>query len=127
MTDTITLFHSPRSRSTGTLILLEELGAPYELRVLNRHAGEQRQPEFLAINPVGKVPAILHGEAVVTEQVAITAADVLWGTALRWTTMFGLIPPSPVISAYVERVSTRPAAVRAKGQDAALAAQHNPS
>ncbi len=39
----LVLFHSPNSRSTGTRILLEELGAPHELRVLNMKAGEQRK------------------------------------------------------------------------------------
>jgi glutathione S-transferase len=67
----ITLFHSPNTRSTGTLILLEELGVPYDLRVLNMQAGEQRQAAFLAVNPMGKVPALLHGDTLVTEQVAI--------------------------------------------------------
>jgi glutathione S-transferase len=67
----ITLFHCPQTRSSGALALLEELGAPYTLRVLNMKAGEQRKPEYLAVNPMGKVPAILHGDALVTEQVAI--------------------------------------------------------
>lgn len=67
----ITLFHSPQTRSSATLALLEELRAPYELHVLNMKAGEQRLPAFLAVNPMGKVPAILHGDALVTEQVAI--------------------------------------------------------
>ena len=67
----ITLFHSPQTRSAGALTLLEELGAPYELKLLNMKAGEQREPAFLAINPLGKVPAILHRGALVTEQVAI--------------------------------------------------------
>jgi glutathione S-transferase len=73
MTDaeTITLFHGPNTRSAGALTLLEELGAPYELHVLNFKAGEQRGPAFLAINPMGKVPAIRHRGALVTEQVAI--------------------------------------------------------
>ena len=44
---------------------------PYDLRVLNMKAGEQRQPNYLAVNPMGKVPAIKHGEALITEQVAI--------------------------------------------------------
>jgi glutathione S-transferase len=208
-TDAITLFHSPNSRSVGTLILLEELGAPYQLHVLNMQAGEQRQPAYLAVNPMGKVPAILHGDVLVTEQVAIslyladlfpqaglapalgdrqrgpylrwmafygacfepamvdkamkrepgppmmspygdfatvmstvtgqleagpyilgqnfTAADVLWGTALQWMTAFGLVPETPIITAYVERMSTRPAALRVKQQNEALAAQHKPS
>ena len=69
--DPITVFHGPNSRSTGVVILLEELGAPYNLQVLNLQAGEHRQAAFLAINPMGKVPAILHGDALVTEQVAI--------------------------------------------------------
>jgi glutathione S-transferase len=51
-----------------------------------------------------------------------TAADVLWGTALRWTTTFRLVPPLPVIAAYVERVNARPAVVRARAKDAELAA-----
>ncbi len=70
-TQTITLFHSPRTRSSGTLALLEELKAPYTLSVMNMKAGENRQEKYLSINPMGKVPAILHGEALVTEQVAI--------------------------------------------------------
>jgi glutathione S-transferase len=67
----ITLFHSPQTRSLAVLMLLEELQADYELHVLNMKAGEQRQPAYLAVNPLGKVPAILHGGTLVTEQVAI--------------------------------------------------------
>jgi glutathione S-transferase len=69
--DRITLFYSPQSRATGTRVLLEELGAPYDLHVLNMKAGEQRRPAYLAINPLGKVPAIRHRGTLVTEQVAI--------------------------------------------------------
>lgn len=200
----VTLFHSPNTRSTGVLALLEELGAPYHLHVLNMKANEQRNPEYLAINPMGKVPAIKHGDALVTEQVAIflyladlhreadlapalddplrgpylrwmvyynscfepalmdralkrapapptmssygdydtmlktltdqlakgpyllgerfTAADVLWGIALAWTTRFELVPELPVIKAYIERINARPAVVRAREKDAELAA-----
>ena len=82
--DTITLFHAPQSRSLGTLTLLEELAAPYELRVLNLKMGEQRQAPYLAINPLGKVPAIRHRGALVTEQVAIALylADLFPGAGL---------------------------------------------
>jgi glutathione S-transferase len=200
----LTLFHAPNTRSTGTLFLLEELGAPYELNVLNMKAGEQRQPGYLAVNPMGKVPAVLHDGALVTEQGAVfvyladafpqaglapaigdrqrgpylrwlafygscfepalidhaqkrepapqsmspygdfdtmwktvtdqlergpyllgerfSAADVLWGTALGWTTKFQLVPATPVVQAYIDRVNARPAAVRAKAKDAELAA-----
>ncbi len=67
----LTFYHSPNTRSSGALTLLEELGAHYDLHILNMKAGEHRQPAYLAINPMGKVPALRHGDAVVTEQVAI--------------------------------------------------------
>ena len=201
----VTLFHSPQSRSAGALVLLEELGADYELHVLDLKQGEQRKPEYLRINPMGKVPAIVHDGALVTEQGAVyayladlypeagitpalgdplrgpylrwlfyygssfepalidksmkrepapastspygdydtmlktltdqlaagpwllgerfTAADALWGTALRWTTMFKLVPETPVIAAYVARVAARPAVARAAKIDADLVAK----
>ena len=52
-------FHSPHTRSGGVRILLQELGAEYELRALNMTNGEQRASGFLAVNPMGKVPAYL--------------------------------------------------------------------
>ncbi|MDI1261371.1 glutathione S-transferase family protein [Aquabacterium sp.] len=200
----VTFYHSPNSRSAGVLVLLEELNADYETYVLNLKAGEQRKADYLGINPMGKVPAIKHGEALVTEQVAIyqylaelypeaglapqigsplrgpflrwlafygssfepalvdksqkrepmppstcphgdfdtmfktltdqlakgpyilgdqfSAADVLWANALRWTTMFKLVPLTPVIQAYIDRVTSRPAAARAAAKDQQLIA-----
>jgi glutathione S-transferase len=200
----LTFFHAPNSRSSGVLALLEELGADYELRVLNLKAGEQRAPAYLAVNPMGKVPALLRGDALITEQVAVylyladlypkagltprfddplrgpylrwlafygscfepavidrsmkrdpapastspygdfdtmlrtltnqlepgpyllgdrfTAADVLWGSALAWTTGFGLVPLSPAIERYLQAVQSRPAMIRARARDAELAA-----
>lgn len=200
----LTLYHSPRTRSSGVRILLEELGAPYELHVLNMKADEHHRPEYLAINPLGKVPAIRHGEAIVTEQVAIyiyladafpqagltpaigdplrgpylrwmalygsafepalvdrarnyepgmramspygdydavialvrtqlaqgpylfgerlTAADLLWGTALRWTTSFGLVPAAEEFSAYIDRIAARPSVKKVGREDHELAA-----
>jgi glutathione S-transferase len=67
----VTLYHSPQSRSSCALMFLEELKAPYQLHVLNMKMGEQREAEYLAVNPLGKVPAIRHQGQVVTEQVAI--------------------------------------------------------
>lgn len=200
----VTLYHAPNSRSGGTRVLLEELGASYDLHVLNLKKKEQREPAYLAVNPMGKVPAIVHGETLVTEQPAIfiyladlyadaglapslddplrgpylrwlvfygscfepalidkamqraaadpstspygdydtmlaaltqqlrsgpyllgerfSAADVLWGTALKWTTAFKLVPELPEIMAYIERVNARPAVQRASASDAELAA-----
>ncbi len=99
---TITFYHSPNTRSAGTLILLEELGVPYELKTLALNAS--RQPEYLAVNPMGKVPAIVHGDALITEQVAIfiyladlfpqaglapALGDPLRGPYLRWLAYYG--------------------------------------
>lgn len=104
MPDTLTFYHSPNTRSSGTLTLLEELGAPYRMHVLDMKAGEQREPAYMALNPMGKVPAILHGDALVTEQVAISIYladlfpkaglapaldDRLRGPYLRWFAFYG--------------------------------------
>jgi glutathione S-transferase len=202
----LVFYHAPQTRSAGTRILLEELGAPHELHVLNMKMGEQRKAAYLAVNPLGKVPAIVHDGALITEQGAVfiyladlfpeaglapaigdplrgpylrwlvyygssfepavidramkrepapastsgygdfdtmlgalvgairkgpyllgerfSAADVLWGTALRWTTGFKLVPELPEIMAYVARVCDRPAFVRMTASDAELAAAH---
>jgi glutathione S-transferase len=117
-TDRITLYYSPQSRATGARVLLEELGAPYDLHVLNMKAGEQRKDAYLAINPLGKVPAIRHGDALVTEQVAIyiylsdlfpqaglTPAlnDPRRGPYLRWTAYYGSSFEPAVIDHFMKR------------------------
>ena len=51
-----------------------------------------------------------------------SAADVLWGTALAWTTAYQLVPSLPLIQGYVERITARPAVARVKARDAELAA-----
>ena len=57
-------YHAPQTRSFAIRWLLEELGSPpHELEVLNLKKGEHKLPAYLAINPMGKVPAIMHGEA----------------------------------------------------------------
>jgi len=67
----IILYHAPNSRSSIALTLLEELEVPYDLEVIDLKSGDQQEPAYLAINPMGKVPALRHGDSVVTEQVAI--------------------------------------------------------
>ncbi len=203
----VTFFHAPQSRSAVTRALLEELGVDYDMHVLNLKAGTQRDPEYLAINPMGKVPAIRHGEALVTEQPAVmmyladlypdkglappigdplrgpylrwmvfygsclepavmdhsakrepmpqmrsgygtfdgvmdmlasqlqagpcilgerfTAADVLYGMALRWFLDWKLVPERAVFREYVDRVTSRPAIQRADAADEALAASQD--
>lgn len=67
----LTLYHAIPSRSSMVRWMLEEVGEPYEVQLLELTKGEQRAPDYLAINPMGKVPALKHGDAVVTEAAAI--------------------------------------------------------
>ena len=71
MSDRVTLYYAHPSRADMTRLLLEELGAPYDLVTLDLRAGDQLKPDYLAINPMGKVPAIRHNSALVTETAAI--------------------------------------------------------
>lgn len=52
------LYGGVRSRATIVQLYLEELGVPYEFVLLDMQSGEHQQPEFLKINPMGKVPAL---------------------------------------------------------------------
>lgn len=76
--DKIIFYYAPHSRATTVHWMLEEVGAPYELRCLNLKNNDQKQPDYLVVNPMGKVPAIVHRGVVVTEVAAICAylADV---------------------------------------------------
>jgi len=205
MADELVFYTHPQSRGRIVRWMLEEIGQPYRTELLE-YGTTMKAPAYLAINPMGKVPAILHRGELVTEQVAIflyladlfpqagltpasderlrgpylrwmayygssfepavvdralkrepgpssmvpygdydtmlktltdqlakgpyllgermTAADVLWGTALAWTTMFKIVPELPVIMNYVKRMTGRPAFNRVKELDAKLAAGH---
>lgn len=68
---TLIHYHAPQTRSATIRWLIEELSAPHELKVLNMKKGEHKQPAYLAINPMGKVPAIVHNGQAVTESGAI--------------------------------------------------------
>jgi glutathione S-transferase len=197
-------YHAPRTRSFAVRWLFEELGSPpHELRVLNMKKGEHKSPAFLAVNPMGKVPAIVHGTTPITELGAITiyladlfpdaglapkigdeargtylrwivfnhgaiepavtdksrkidsgvpsalpygtydntvdalsgalkhgpyilgerfsAADVAIGSAVRWLTLFKLLPERPEFTRYIERVTGRPAFKSALAKDEKLA------
>lgn len=67
----LTLHHSPQSRSTIVRWMLEEIGEPYAIEPINLAKGQQLEPAYLTINPMGKVPALRHGNVVVTEVAAI--------------------------------------------------------
>lgn len=68
----IKLFHAPGSCSLASYIALEEAGAEYEVIGMNTR-GDQRQPEYLAVNPKGRVPALVTDRGVLSENVAILA------------------------------------------------------
>lgn len=65
------LYHAIPSRSSIVRWMLEEVGRPYEVRVLDLKAGANRAPEYLALNPMGKVPTLVHDGVAVTEAAAI--------------------------------------------------------
>ncbi len=87
MADDLVLYTNPRSRGRIARWMLEETGAPYRVEVLD-YGTTMKAPAYIAINPMGKVPALRHGEAVVTEAAAICAylADAF--------PQAGLAPPS---------------------------------
>jgi glutathione S-transferase len=66
------LYTHPHSRGAIVHWMLEEIGAPYTIEV-KEYGTSMKAPDYLAINPMGKVPAIKHGETVVTEAAAICA------------------------------------------------------
>ena len=67
----LTLYHGSPSRSSIVLWMLEEVGEPYEVRLISFAKGENLKADYLAINPMGKVPALKHNDVAVTEVAAI--------------------------------------------------------
>jgi glutathione S-transferase len=206
MSETVTFWFNPMSRARIVRWMLEEIGRPYEA-VLMEYGPPMKGADYLAVNPMGKVPAIRHGRALVTEAGAIcayladafpeaglapapgdpargayyrwmffaagpveaattdrslglevpedrrgqvgygsydtmmagldhavsetgyvagerfSAADVYVGSHLAFGMMFGAIERRPHFERYVERVTSRPAAVRARAIDDALIAE----
>ena len=209
MTDELTFYTNPMSRGRVVRWMLEEVGQPYRTELLD-YGTTMKAPAYLAINPMGKVPAIRHGDIVVTEGAAIcayladafpearlaplpgdrlrgpyyrwlffaagpleaavsnkamgfvvpeerermigygrleqvidaleaavsrgeylvgdsfTAADVYVGSHIDFGMQFGTIEKRPAFERYRQRLSARPAALRAKEIDVALAAQQQP-
>jgi glutathione S-transferase len=77
MADELVLYTNPMSRGRMARWMLQEVGQPYRAEILE-YARSMKAPDYLAINPMGKVPALRHGDTVVTEAAAICAylADV---------------------------------------------------
>ena len=114
----LTLYHAAPSRSSIARWMLEELGEPYDLHVLSLANGEQRAPDYLAVNPMGKVPTLKHGDTVITEAAAICTyladefpqarlnvpvGDPRRGAYLRWL----FFAPSCIEPAITDRVFPR--------------------
>ena len=81
----LTLYHAAPSRSSIVLWMLEELGQPYDIKLIKLSAGDNLKADYLAINPMGKVPALKHGDTVITEAAAICTylADEFPGAKLN--------------------------------------------
>jgi glutathione S-transferase len=99
MNQEIVFYHHPFSRGRIVRLMLEEVGVPYRVVAVDVNKGEQKTPEYRALNPMGKVPMIVHRDLVVTEAAAICAYladafsdrglaprldDPTRGTYLRW-------------------------------------------
>jgi glutathione S-transferase len=83
---TLTLYHIPDWASTIIRLALEELGVPYDLRLMDFDAGDFDAPAFRAINPLGKIPAMTTPDGPIFE----TAAILLWLNARH-----GGLAPAP--------------------------------
>lgn len=119
MNDTIIFHHAPMSRSNIVSWMLEELGVPYEIKALSLDRGDHKKPDYLAVNPMGKVPAIEHKGVTITEAAAICAyladefpaaklavpiGDPRRGLYFKWL-FFG---PSCLEQAIIDRMHNRP-------------------
>jgi glutathione S-transferase len=71
MSEEIVFYHNPNSRSRIAHFMLEEIGAPYRIEPIDLEKKEQKSAKFKAINPMGKLPTIIHRDTVVTESAAI--------------------------------------------------------
>jgi glutathione S-transferase len=123
----LTLYHAVPSRSAVTLWMLEETGQPYDIHKLDLQKGEQLKPDYLAINPMGKVPSLRHKDAIITESAAICtyladefpqaklnipAGNPQRGVYLKWL-FFGpsVFEPAMTDAAFPRKEAANPAAL----------------
>src|SRR3546814_7857986 len=87
MSAELVFYGAPQARAVTVHWMLEELGVPFEMRAINLKKDEQKQPAYPAVNPMGKVPAIVHRGVAITEAAAICCylADVLDRKSTRLT------------------------------------------
>jgi glutathione S-transferase len=67
----LTLYHAAPSRSSVAHWMLEEVGEPYDIHFMSLKKGDQRAADYLKVNPMAKVPALRHGDVLITESAAI--------------------------------------------------------
>src|SRR5258708_2090214 len=96
MTEEIVFYHNPQSRAQMAHWMLEEAGAPYRIVPIDFEKGENRPPPFRAVNPMGKLPPIVHRGVVVTE----TAAIIAYGAAAFPAAGLAPAPDDPLRGAY---------------------------
>lgn len=127
MTDEIVFYHNPMSRGQIAHWALEEAGAPYRIELINLEKKEQKSPAFLKLNPMGKLPTIVHKGVVITEAAAICAyladafpaanlapavGDPRRGTYLRWLFFgAGCIEPTITDKAFPRKEEPRASAL----------------
>lgn len=123
----LTFFHNPISRGRIAHWMLEEVGVPYETKLVRFDRGEHKTPQYLAVNPMGKIPTIKHRDTVITESAAICAylADAfpaaqlappvdspLRGTYYRWLFFgAGCIEPALIDHLFKRPPPERPSAL----------------
>jgi len=128
MSDQLTFYTHPMSRGRIVRWMLEEVGQPYETQIMD-YATTLKAPAYLAINPMGKIPAIKHGDTVVTEAAAICAyladafpaaglapplGDKRRGTYFRWL-FFAAGPVESVVVTGALGVEVKPEQKRMVG------------
>lgn len=116
------LYYVPNTRAVRVRWLLEEMGVPYELVRLDPAKGETKSPEYLAVNPLGRVPALTDGDITIAESAAICAylADKFPETELapapgsaergayfQWL-FFGMAMLEPLVDQHFKHTRTLP-------------------
>jgi glutathione S-transferase len=132
----LVFYHAIPSRGAVVRWMLEEVGEPYETRLLDLRGGEARKPDYLAINPQGKVPAIVHKGVATTEVaaiclyladafpragLAIPVGDPRRGPYLRWAVFnASAIEPAMTDAKFPRREDPPPTAIGYRPLDALL-------
>lgn len=126
MADELVLYTNPMSRGRIAHYMLEEVGQPYRVEIVDFTKREHKAPEFLKLNPMGKVPTLVHRGVVVTEAGAICSyladaypeaglapdsKDPARGTYLRWMFFAGISLEPALVDRMYSRTGAEPSAL----------------